>query len=80
MIIISWNCRGLGNPRSVRALGEFIHSRQPDIIFLCETLVHADKIEDIRRRFSFEACFCVDRLGRQGRTQDFKLPRARVKN
>ena len=66
MIIISWNCRGLGNPRSVRELGDLIHSHHPDIIFLCETLIHADKIEEIRRPFNFEACFCVDCMGRGG--------------
>ena len=45
MIIINWNCRGLGNPRVVLALGELVRSRQPDILSLWETLVHADKIE-----------------------------------
>ena len=54
MIVISWNCQGLGDPRAVRALGEIIHSRHPDVVFPCETLVHADKIEEIRSRFTFE--------------------------
>ena len=57
MIVISWNCQGLGDPRAVQVLGEIIHSRHPDVVFLCETLVLADKIEEIQSRFKFEGCF-----------------------
>ena len=41
MIILSWNSAGAW---AVLALGEIIKSRQPDILFLCETLVHSNKI------------------------------------
>jgi exonuclease III len=37
MKILSWNCQGLGNPRTVRALKKLINNYQPDIIFLMET-------------------------------------------
>lgn len=48
MIIVSWNSQGLGNPRAVHALSEIIKSRQPDILFLCEMLVHLNKIKVIK--------------------------------
>ncbi|XP_045831384.1 uncharacterized protein LOC123922735 [Trifolium pratense] len=40
MKIISWNCQGLGNPRTVRALKQLIAKNKPDIIFLMETKLH----------------------------------------
>jgi exonuclease III len=37
MRVLSWNCQGLGNPRTVRALKKLFATHQPDIIFLMET-------------------------------------------
>jgi hypothetical protein len=36
------------------------------VIFLCETLVHANKIEEVRIRLGFDASFAVDKIGRSG--------------
>ena len=53
MKFISWNCRGLGNPRAVRELGELIRTSHPDFVFLVETLVNSSKIEELRVKFVF---------------------------
>jgi exonuclease III len=37
MKILSWNCQGSGNLRTVRALKKLITSQNPDIVFLMET-------------------------------------------
>jgi exonuclease III len=37
MKILSWNCRGLGNPDAVRAYKKLIKSNCPDVVFLMET-------------------------------------------
>ncbi|XP_045797508.1 uncharacterized protein LOC123891638 [Trifolium pratense] len=37
---MAWNCQGLGNPRTVRALRKLIANNKPDIIFLMETKLH----------------------------------------
>jgi exonuclease III len=37
MKVLSWNCQGLGNPKTVRALKKLIAFNHPDIIFLMET-------------------------------------------
>nr|DAD30368.1 TPA_asm: hypothetical protein HUJ06_009219 [Nelumbo nucifera] len=66
MICLNWNYRGLGNPRAVRTLRELIRSRKPDAIFLIETLVHVNKIEEIRIQIGFVGAFTVDRKGRGG--------------
>ncbi|CAN1729936.1 LINE-1 reverse transcriptase homolog [Linum perenne] len=66
MIIISWNCRGLGQPRAVRALSELVKVHRPDVIFLSETLVQKQKMEEIRIKLKFDGCFVVDPIGRSG--------------
>jgi exonuclease III len=35
-------------------------------MFLCETLVHANKITEIKNKLGFDAAFAVDRIGRSG--------------
>jgi exonuclease III len=42
MKIISWNCRGLGNPTAVRALKKLLKTQCPDLVFLMETRLKAD--------------------------------------
>lgn len=37
-----------------------------DFIFLSETLVSANKLEEFRLLLNHDSCFCVDRLGRSG--------------
>lgn len=37
MNLLSWNCLGLENPRSVNALKEVIRIEKPKIVFLMET-------------------------------------------
>lgn len=66
MIGVSWNCRGLGNPRAVLVLKDLVRSRRPDFIFLIETLVHSNKMEEIKIAIGYDGVFCVDREGRSG--------------
>ncbi|XP_074335942.1 uncharacterized protein LOC141673107 [Apium graveolens] len=66
MNILSWNCRGLGNPRSVWILGDLIKSRKPNFLFLSETLVMSDKIKELCFKFKFVKYFVVDCIGRSG--------------
>jgi len=37
-----------------------------DVIFLCETLVHANRIEEIRNKLGFDPSFVVNKIGRSG--------------
>lgn len=66
MIILSWNCWGLGHPSAVLSVRNLVRSHKLDVVFLCETLCHANKVEEIKRLLDFEACFIVDRQGRNG--------------
>ena len=37
MIILSWNCRGLGNLRAVEVLSYLMREKAPKVLFLMET-------------------------------------------
>jgi exonuclease III len=64
MSIISWNCRGLGNPSAILHLKFLIRRYKPDVMLLYETLVNSNKINDLRCELSFDSCFTTDRDGR----------------
>lgn len=66
MLILSWNCWGLGHPSAVPTLKYLVWDHKPDMIFLFETLAHANKVEELRLRLGFDCCFAVDREGRSG--------------
>ncbi|XP_058724489.1 uncharacterized protein LOC131595962 [Vicia villosa] len=66
MKILSWNCRGLSNPRAVPNLKKLAQQHRPDIIFLSETLANKRKMENIRVTLKFEACLSIDVEGRSG--------------
>jgi hypothetical protein len=66
MIVLSWNCRGLGNPRPVRILHRLVGAKKPSLVFLMETKLRRNKMEAIKTRLSFEGLFAVDCHGRSG--------------
>lgn len=66
MLILSWNCRGIGQAATVPALCELVKARRPDIIFLCETLAKSARLELVRLKLNFPNCFSVDCNGRSG--------------
>ena len=64
--IISWNCRGLGNPRSVRALHDLVRCWNPKIVFLMETKSKKNRMERIKNRIGFANGLIVPSVGRSG--------------
>jgi hypothetical protein len=66
MSILCWNCRGLGNPRTVRDLCRLVKEKKPKLVFLIETKLRTDKLERIRIRIGFNSVFGVDSVGRSG--------------
>ncbi|KAG6683712.1 hypothetical protein I3842_12G027600 [Carya illinoinensis] len=66
MIILSWNCRGLGNPRTVRELHLLVKEKGPRIVFLSETKCRRDRVEGVRNKVGFDESFVVDSVGRSG--------------
>jgi exonuclease III len=66
MIVISWNCRGLGNPQTVRDLRRMVKVKFPTVVFLMETKMRQEKMERIRCMLGFNNLFVVDSVGKSG--------------
>lgn len=48
MSSLAWNCRGLGNCRTIRALKKVVTSEDPILIFLIKTKLVVSKMEEIK--------------------------------
>jgi exonuclease III len=66
MKILSWNCRGLGNPRTVRDLCRLVKEKRPTMVFLMETILKKKKMERIRCKMGFDNMLVVDCIGKSG--------------
>ncbi|XP_041000807.1 uncharacterized protein LOC121246650 [Juglans microcarpa x Juglans regia] len=66
IILLSWNCRGLGNARTVCELHLLVKKKGPKIIFLLETKCMREKVEGIRNKLGFECSFVVDSIRKSG--------------
>ncbi|VFQ90108.1 unnamed protein product [Cuscuta campestris] len=66
MSTLSWNCRGLGNPRTVREIVDMVSTKKPNFVFLMETKVGREHAERVRVKLGFEGLFYVDRVGLSG--------------
>ncbi|KAK6151882.1 hypothetical protein DH2020_014517 [Rehmannia glutinosa] len=65
MSIISWNCRGLGNPRTIQELRGFIRNKAPKLVFLCETKCKASVVDKLKHSLNMFG-FSVDSRCRSG--------------
>ncbi|KAJ4827421.1 hypothetical protein Tsubulata_037290 [Turnera subulata] len=66
MSCLGWNCRGLGNPRAVRRLRDFLRRENPDIVFLSETRKRYREMESLKWRLGYANgvwVSCVERRG-----------------
>ena len=63
---LSWNCRGLGNPRGIQFLKDIIIHKKPNFVFLCETLCIVVRIDQVKRLLDFDCCLSVDAIGHSG--------------
>ncbi|KAJ1391834.1 Zinc knuckle CX2CX4HX4C, partial [Sesbania bispinosa] len=66
MIILSWNCRGVGASATANELKELCKSSKPAIVFLMETRAKLEKLGEVQRRLRFSKCFCVNPQGQSG--------------
>ena len=67
MIIISWNCRGLGNQRVVDVLTVLVRKKGPTILFLMETKWSIAEMRKLCFDLNFQSVLAVPSDGRSGR-------------
>lgn len=65
MKLISWNCRGLGNPTTVSELRQLLTVNYPNMLFLCETKSRTSKFDRIQRQCNMVGYFVVDAVERK---------------
>lgn len=64
MKILNWNCRGLGNPATVRALTHTLRTENPDIVFMMETRLFTQQFVQLNQlHFKYFGCLLVDCSG-----------------
>ncbi|XP_042974736.1 uncharacterized protein LOC122306373 [Carya illinoinensis] len=66
MRILSWNCRGLGNPRTVQTLRMIVKEKMPDVVFHMETKLPYGRADGIAKTLKFEGCCVSEAVGRSG--------------
>ena len=66
MNILTWNCRGLGSPRTVHKLIKLIRIFKPQILFLIETKRKNAEMDWLRVKCDYDNCMVVDSVGRVG--------------
>ncbi|CAL5418073.1 unnamed protein product [Camellia sinensis] len=66
MLILSWNCQGVGRPLTFQILQGLCRTHRPQIIFLMETKNNQLKLEAIRRRLRYPNQSYVDPVGLSG--------------
>ena len=66
MNCITWNCRGLGNPETVRELQDLVKMEGPTLVFLCETKIEGRRVSELTNRFGFEGCYPVNSASLSG--------------
>lgn len=58
MNVFSWNCRGLGNQRTIQFLKEMVSQKKPSFIFLSETKCNKRRVDLVGRILGFKGGFC----------------------
>jgi exonuclease III len=66
MKIFGWNCRGICNALTVKALRTSIRVHNPDIIFLSETKASEHRINRVASLLGFPNYICVEAFGKSG--------------
>ena len=66
MNCISWNCRGLGQPRAVLELTELVKNKSPSILFLMETRSKEQFLKKLCSKLKFENVHIEPRMNTGG--------------
>ena len=66
MSLLGWNCRRLGNLRTVNALAKVVNKEEPIIVFLMETKLKKEWLDLIKEKCKMKNCFVAPSIGSSG--------------
>jgi hypothetical protein len=66
MSILSWNCRGLGQSRTVQELSRLVRQYCPKIVFISKTRQQNNRVSNLQFRIGLNKAFVVDGHGKGG--------------
>ncbi|CAH9086594.1 unnamed protein product [Cuscuta epithymum] len=66
MSLISWNCRGLGNAKTMQGFSDLTYSHRPDIFFLMETKLCSLRAKDVLYKHGYSNFAGADSAGSNG--------------
>ena len=66
MKIFSWNCQGLGNPKTVQTLQTWVWRERPNIVFSMETMIDSKKLQLVKEKCGFRDGICLSSVGLSG--------------
>ena len=66
MRALCWNCRGIGDPASVRELRNLVEASAPSVLCIVETQLAKYRVEGLASRLGFSSSFGVGSSGRSG--------------
>lgn len=66
MRIFAWNCQGIDNQETVRALKDMICHHKLDILVLLETRISEDRADKVCRQLRFDQWDRVECVGFSG--------------
>ena len=50
MSALNWNCKGLGNPLTVKTLQKIVKEEDPTLVFLIETKLKVTELKGVKRK------------------------------
>ena len=66
MSIIVWNCRGLGNPQTIRELRDLIRAQDPAAMFIAETWLDEVRLKSLLKNYDLDQKFVVSKVTQGG--------------
>ena len=64
MKLLSWNCRGIGQPRTVQEMMHLMQVHHPSVVFIFETRQNSTKVHKVRMRLGLKHCLLHDGKGK----------------
>ena len=66
MILLSWNCRGLGNQTVVDVLSTLVREKAPSVLFLMETKQSVEEMRKVQADLPYRGMLAVPSIHRRG--------------